>query len=172
MANLRLFQSFRGAKSPEATATNEAGGDAYLRDPRMALALYASTGCLNGTFYADASVQLERVIALCEAVPAEFVAKVAIHARQHAHMKDMPALLAAWLAQHDGELLEKVFERVIDTGLLSRSFAQIVSSGVVGRPSLGSPPKRLVCRSLDKAAVEQVISPASRPRLSPQHVVR
>lgn len=172
MANLRLFQSFRGAKSLEATATNEAGGDAYLRDPHMALALYASTGCLNGTFYADASVQLERVIALCEAVPAEFVAKVAIHARQHAHMKDMPALLAAWLAQHDGELLEKVFDRVIDNGRMLRSFVQIVRSGVVGRRSLGSRPKRLVRRWLDKASVEQVMSAAIGTQPSLVDVVR
>src|SRR4051812_19696021 len=98
MANLQLFMSSRGAQAPAANTVNEAGGNAYVRDPRAALALYAVTGCLNGTFYAEATTQLAQTLALCESVTAEFVAQVAIYARQQSHMKDMPALLLAHLA--------------------------------------------------------------------------
>ena len=61
MANANLFASFRGALLPKATVRNEAGGSAYARDPRAALALFAATGCLNSTFYASANAQLEQV---------------------------------------------------------------------------------------------------------------
>jgi len=92
MANKQLFASTRGQFIPAADAMNEAGGAAYGRDAKSALALYAATGCLNGVFYADAETQLGQVLAMCQAVPAEFVAKTAIYARQRAFLKDMPAL--------------------------------------------------------------------------------
>jgi 60 kDa SS-A/Ro ribonucleoprotein len=58
MANATLFASLRGALLPKAQARNEAGGLAYARDPRAALALFAATGCLSSTFYGDAEAQL------------------------------------------------------------------------------------------------------------------
>ena len=64
MANTGLFASLRGAFVPNATARNEAGGLAYDRSPEAALALYAATGCLNGTFYATAGEQLDQALAL------------------------------------------------------------------------------------------------------------
>jgi len=172
MANLQLFQSSRGALAPPANAVNEADGDAYLRDPRAALALYAATGCLNGTYYADAATQLAATLALCESVPAEFVARVAIHARQHSHMKDMPALLLAHLANRDGDVLEKAFARVIDNGRMLRNFVQIVRSGVTGRKSLGSRPKRLVRQWLASASTEGVLGAAVGGNPSLADVVR
>ncbi len=85
MANVNLFASIRGAMQPAATAQNEAGGLAYERDPMAALALYAATGCLNGTFYANAETQLDHVLRLCSEASAEFVAKTAVYARQKAY---------------------------------------------------------------------------------------
>ena len=172
MANPQLFQSLRGAHAPTANAINEAGGDAYLRDPRAALALYAATGCLNGTFYAVASTQLAQTLALCESVPAEFVAKVAIHARQRSHMKDVPALLLAHLATRDGDVLEKAFARVVDNGRMLRNFVQIVRSGVTGRKSLGSRPKRLVREWLASASTDHVLGAAVGGNPSLADVVR
>src|SRR5687767_2878771 len=49
----------------------------------------------------------------------------------------------------DRELLNIVFPRVIDNAKMLRNFVQIMRSGVVGRKSLGSAPKRLVREWLD-----------------------
>ncbi len=59
-------------------------------------------------------------------------------------MKDLPALLCAVLAMADAKLLSAIFPRVIDDVKMLRNFVQIVRSGVVGRKSLGTLPKRLV----------------------------
>ena len=64
-------------------------------------------------------------------------------------MKDMPALLCAVLATRDLGLHELVFEKVVDDTKMLRTYVQILRSGVVGRKSLGSAPKRLVRRWLD-----------------------
>ncbi|NUO77751.1 MAG: RNA-binding protein [Lysobacter sp.] len=160
MANTQLFSSIRGALLPAATARNEAGGLAYARDPRSALALYAATGCFNGTYYADADGQLQRVLALCAQVEPDFVARTAIYARQVAHMKDMPALLLATLTVRDRGAFAAVFSRVIDNGRMLRNFVQILRSGQVGRKSLGSLPKRLVRDWLEQAPVDAIVQAA------------
>jgi 60 kDa SS-A/Ro ribonucleoprotein len=59
-------------------------------------------------------------------------------------MKEMPALLCAILAARNPTLLACIFGRVIDDGKMLRNFVQIIRSGVTGRKSLGSAPKRLV----------------------------
>jgi 60 kDa SS-A/Ro ribonucleoprotein len=144
MANKNLFQTVKGMFTPKADAINEAGGTAYKLSPKAALAQYAATGCFSHTFYADASEQLEKILELTKELDAEFVAKVAIYAREKGFMKDMPALLVAVLSTKDKVIFEKTFPRVIDNGKMLRNFVQIMRSGAVGRKSLGSLPKRLV----------------------------
>ncbi|MGH8082173.1 MAG: TROVE domain-containing protein, partial [Lysobacter sp.] len=160
MANFNLFASSRGAQVPTAASRNEAGGQAYARQPKAALALYAATGCLSNTYYASAEQQLDHVLALCAQVEPAFVAKTAIYTRQRGHMKDMPALLLASLSARDGEVFERAFGRVIDNGRMLRNFVQIVRSGRIGRKSLGSRPKRLVRQWIDNASVEQLLAAA------------
>ncbi len=150
MANATLFRSLIGALIPRANARNEAGGPAYLRSPEQALAQVAATGCFNATFYAGAEVQLDRVVDLASRVAPEFVAKTALYSRQRAFMKDMPALLVALLSRRDPALMERVFDRVVDSPRMLRTFVQIVRSGAAGRKSLGSAPKRCVRRWLDQ----------------------
>ena len=65
-------------------------------------------------------------------------------------MKDLPALLCAILANKGPGLLAEVFDRVIDDGRMLRNFVQIVRSGVTGRKSLGTLPKRLVLQWIEK----------------------
>ena len=158
MANKQFFKSRPGRLTPETDARNEAGGKAYAISPQAALAQYAATGCLNTTFYADADMQLDTVLGLCAAVEPVFVAKTAIYARRRGQMKDMPALLTAWLAQHGPDWLEPVFFKVIDNGRMLRNFVQIVRSGAVGRKSLGSRPKRLVQNWLNGRTDAQLLS--------------
>jgi len=147
MANKQLF---RTQAAPATDSVNEAGGVAYSRSAKLALAQYAATGCLSNTFYAGATDQLDQVLALCTTVEPGFIAKTAIYSRESGLMKDMPALLVAVLAARDGALCEQVFDRVIDNGKLLRNFVQILRSGVTGRRSLGSRPKRLIQRWLDQ----------------------
>lgn len=156
MANKTLFQSIRGALLPRTDAVNEAGGTAYALAPKQALAQYAATGCLNSTFYATAENQLQKMLALTKEVDAEFVAKTAVYSRQKGFMKDMPALLCAALSVKDPQLLRAVFDRVIDDGKMLRNFVQVLRSGVVGRKSLGTVPKKLAQRWLETRTDEQL----------------
>ena len=155
MANKTLFQTLAGKLSRTDTM-NEAGGKALAFTPKQALAQYAVTGCLNGTFYADAETQLQRVLELASAAGPEFTAKVALYSRERAHMKDMPALLCAALSVLDAEKLKAVFPRVCNDGKMVRNFVQILRSGVVGRKSLGTVPKRLVKQWLETCTDEQL----------------
>jgi 60 kDa SS-A/Ro ribonucleoprotein len=156
MANKTLFQSLRGALVPKTNAVNEAGGAAYALSPKQALAQYAMTGCLNSTYYATADDQLKTVLAMAEKVDAKFIAKTAVYARQKGFMKDMPALLCAALSVKDPQLLRVVFNRVIDDGKMLRNFVQVLRSGVTGRKSLGTVPKKLAQRWLESRSDEQL----------------
>lgn len=144
MANKNLFQTVKEMFTPNTNTLNEAGGTAYKLSPKHALANYAATGCFSNTFYTDAGEQLEKVLALAKELDAEFIAKVAIYARENGFMKDMPALLVAVLSTKDKVIFERTFPRVIDNGKMLRNFVQIMRSGAVGRKSLGSLPKRMV----------------------------
>ncbi|HYL78281.1 MAG TPA: hypothetical protein VEU96_29085 [Bryobacteraceae bacterium] len=144
MANKTLFASLRDALIPQTDTVNSENAPAYALSPKHALAQYAATGCFGRTFYATAGDQLARVLELCDAVDAEFIARVAIYSRTQSYMKDMPALLCAWLSAREPRLHEAVFARVIDNARMLRTYVQILRSGVVGRKSLGTAPKRLV----------------------------
>jgi len=148
MANKTLFASLRDTLIPPTDAVNSENAPAYALAPKHALAQYAATGCFGRTFYATADEQLTRVLELCDALSkegaTEFVARVAIYSRTQSFLKDIPALLCAWLSMRDARLHEAVFARVIDNARMLRTYVQIVRSGVVGRKSLGTAPKRLV----------------------------
>jgi 60 kDa SS-A/Ro ribonucleoprotein len=156
MANKTLFRSTRGKRLPKSDVTNEAGGAAYAFEAKHALAQYAATGCLNSTFYASDSEQLETVLTMCQAAEPEFIAKTALYARQRGYMKDLPALLCAVLSVRSPGLLAEVFDRVIDSPRMLRNFVQIMRSGVVGRKSLGTLPKRLILQWLENRSDEKV----------------
>ncbi|HEY0366854.1 MAG TPA: VWA domain-containing protein [Pyrinomonadaceae bacterium] len=149
MANKTLFKSLIGKLLPATNAINEERAPAYTLSPKHQLAQYAATGCLNATFYATADEQLAKVLELCADLDAEFIARTAVFCRERGFMKDMPALLTASLSVKDRELLARIFPRVIDNAKMLRNFVQIMRSGVVGRKSLGSAPKRLVREWLD-----------------------
>lgn len=161
MANLQLFQSAKQTSLlPAALGFNAEGAPAYALTPRHQLAQYAATGCLNTTFYASAEAQLARVLELCKAVEPAFIAKTAVYCRERGYMKDMPALLVAVLAAQGAAEFPPAFERVINNGKMLRNFVQIMRSGVVGRKSLGSRPKKLVQAWLNSAS-EQVLLAAA-----------
>lgn len=179
MANQQLFSRIANAwRQPAADTQNEAGGAAYALSARQALAQYAVTGCLNSTFYAAAEMQLEQVLALCEQNDPNFVAQTAVYARQQGYMKDMPALLVAWLSTQchqegaDSNVFPDAFKAVIDNGKMLRNFVQIMRSGAVGRQSLGTRPKRLVQSWLRSRTPQQLLAASVGQQPSLRDVLR
>jgi len=154
MANKNLFATASKAKA--ANTINEAGGRAYAFSAEHALAQYAATGTFNCTFYATADQQLDKVLELAAQVDPLFLAKTAVFARERGYMKDLPAFLAACLASKDVSLLSAIFPRVIDNAKMLRNFTQIVRSGVSGRKSFGSAPKRLARAWFSSRSAENV----------------
>jgi 60 kDa SS-A/Ro ribonucleoprotein len=144
MANKNTFRTLVGKLLPNTDTVNAAGAPAYSLGPKHALAQYAVTGCFNHTFYASADAQVKKVVDLAYEAPPEFVAKTAIYARERGFMKDTPALLCAALSIAEPKLFVRTFPRVIDDAKMLRNFVQVVRSGVTGRKSLGTQPKRLV----------------------------
>jgi 60 kDa SS-A/Ro ribonucleoprotein len=133
MPNKVLFNSARAAV-PKTDARNDAGGRAYKLTPKQSLAQMAMTGCFNGTFYASAKTQLERVIALLPKVGAEYLAKLAVAARTQGFMKDMPAFILTYLAMKyrddkGKKLLKAIFPLIVDNGKMLRNVVTFVRSG-------------------------------------------
>jgi 60 kDa SS-A/Ro ribonucleoprotein len=172
MANTSLFRSFVGALLPLAHAGNEEAAPAYALTAEQALAQFAATGCLNTTFYAADVQQLADVTTFAARVSPEFVAKTALYCRERGHMKDMPALLLALLSRRDPSLMDRVFDRVIDSPRMLRTFVQIVRSGATGRKSLGAAPKRCVRRWLDAQTDTAIFAAAVGNNPSLADVVR
>lgn len=113
--------------------TNEAGGRAYQFSDKHALAQLAVTGTFNGTFYTQAKQQLDRVVELLKKASPEYAAKVALYAREHGLMKDMPAFITAWLCINHSRTGRKIFPRVINDGRMLRNFVQFVRSPALGK---------------------------------------
>jgi len=160
MANKNLFksQSNKNVIKPVNTVNN-AGSVAYSFSDKAALAQLAVTGCFNGTFYVSAQDQLKHATELANKIvqkEPEFIAKLAIYAREEGKMKDMPAFLAAVLASKDSALLEAIFDRVIDSPKMLRNFVQILRSGATGRKSFGTRIKRLIQGYLESLTDEQL----------------
>jgi 60 kDa SS-A/Ro ribonucleoprotein len=143
-----LIKSHRGELPPLPDTVNNAGGLAYKHDDYLAITQMALTGTLSDTFYVSAENQLEPILQLCDKVDVEFLAKLAVYARAKGNMRDMPALLAAAVAARDPSLLPKIWKRVINNRGMVRKFVKFIRSGLTGRKSFGSGPKRLIANWL------------------------
>jgi len=161
MANKGLFASAVGRLLPKPDVLNREWAPAYAYGPEHKLAQLAATGTLQDNFYSAAQAQLAEVLETAKSVDAEFVAKTAVYARSRGVMKDMPALLTAYLTVADPDLAVPVFNRVVDNGRMLRNFVQIMRSGVVGRKSLGTRPKRLVQQWLERASIATLMRAAT-----------
>lgn len=149
MANKALFPS-AARVAPSTDTINEAGGDAYLRDPKNALAQAVCAGSLGGTYYVNAEAELDAVLQLARDpnIPATFVGRLSAYARKEMGMKDTPALLLASLSVRDPAEFRRAFPSVCNTGRVLRTFVQIIRSGKVGRKSLGKAPREMIQRWL------------------------
>jgi 60 kDa SS-A/Ro ribonucleoprotein len=164
MANKSLFASMLG-RLPKANAVNEAGGRAYKLEPKHALAQVAATGTFGNAFYSTAETQLDEVLKLIDEVDDnQYLAKLALYAREKAFMKDMPAALLVALSVRDTELMHRVFDRVVDNGRVLRTVFQMIRSGQFknkagkGRVGLSSSVQRAFQRWLNTASVGKLMS--------------
>jgi len=137
---------FGTGRAHRADTTNAAGGRAYSLPAKHAVAQLAATGCFGGTYYAKPEAQLDSLRDLVPQVSEEFVAKAAVYARRRGYMKDMPAVILAFLAEARSPLLEKVFPSVVDNGKMLRNFILAVRSEAVGRKTLGQGARRALRR--------------------------
>ena len=172
MANKGLFASAVARLLPAPDALNREWTPAYAYGPEHKLAQLAATGTLQDNFYSAAQTQLAEVLEAAKAVDPLFVAKAAVYARSRAAMKDMPALLTAFLTVAEPDLAVRVFGRAIDNGRMLRNFVQIMRSGAVGRKSLGTRPRRLVREWLDRASIRSLMQAATGQDPSLADIVR
>jgi 60 kDa SS-A/Ro ribonucleoprotein len=172
MANKSLFASAISRLLPAANSLNQEAAPAYAYGPEAMLAQLAATGTLSDDFYGSAEAQLSKVLEAVRAVEPLYAAKAAVYARQSGAMKDMPALLAAFLTVTEPALAARVFDRVIDSGRMLRSFVQILRSGQVGRTSLGTRPKRLVQQWLENAGMRDLMAVATGNEPSLKDILR
>lgn len=164
MANKSLFASLT-SRLPRANAVNEAGGLAYKLEPKHALAQVAATGTFGNAFYSTAETQLDEVLKLIDEVDDnQYLAKLALYAREKAFMKDMPAALLVALSVRDTELMHRVFDRVVNNGRVLRTVFQMIRSGQFknkagkSRVGLSSSLQRAFQRWLNTASVGKLLS--------------
>lgn len=164
MANMSLFSS-KSARLPRANAVNEAGGRAYTLEPKQALAQVAATGTFGDAYYSTAGTQLGEVLKLIDTIDDDqYLAKLAVYARQKAAMKDMPAALLVALSVRNTELMHRVFDRVVDNGRVLRTAFQMIRSGQfknragIARTGLSSSVQRAFQRWLNEASVAKLLS--------------
>lgn len=137
-------------------AVNDAGAPAYSLNDEEALAQLVVTGCFNNTFYTKVEDQMAKVIELANKCRPEYVAKLAVYGRKKAFMKDSPAVLAALLSVKSPLLFKRIFPVVINNMKMVRNLVQVIRSGVVGRKSLGSAPKKAIQRFFANLTDEQL----------------
>lgn len=172
MANKTLFSSLT-SWLPRADTQNESGGQAYTLSPKHALAQFAATGCLNGTYYASAEAQLDTLKGLIDQVDDPvFLAKLALYSRERAFMKDMPEALLVALSKRDTVLMQRVFDRVVDNGRVLRTVLQMIRSGQFGRTCLSASWQRAFQRWLNTASVGTLLSASIGQQPSLRDVLR
>ncbi len=157
MANKSLFASLAGKLIPKPDALNSEGAPAYAFTPEHRLAQIAMTGTFNRTFYADGAAQVEALLQAAFEVEPSFAARTAIYARQKGYMKDTPALLLAWTSMLQTDDFTRAFPKVVDNGKMLRTFVQLMRSGVTGRKSFGTRPKRMVQAWLETASDAEIL---------------
>src|SRR5574340_1021583 len=153
MANSTLF-----GNRTRILTTNEAGGPAYNFEPKHALAQLAATGCFNNTYYATDAQQFANFKEVSDLVDNEYLAKLAVYARQQGAMKDMPVALLLCLSSRNTRLFRQVFPRVINNGRTLRTFIQMLRSGVFGRRSLSHSLQSAVQEWLNAVPMETLLA--------------
>lgn len=94
---------------------NHEGAQAWTMRPELELYAAVVTATLSDKFYEGETARVQRIQGLISKVAPEFVAKLAIYAREKMYLRSIPLVLAVELAkQHQGDdLVRKLVARVI-----------------------------------------------------------
>lgn len=94
---------------------NHEGAQAFALSSRAELYTGVATASLNDQFYEKTDNRINRLRELIQKNDAEFVAKLAVYAREKMHLRSVPVVLAVELAKiHSGNpVIAKLVERVI-----------------------------------------------------------
>lgn len=95
--------------------TNSEGATAYKLTPELELYSLVCTASLQNKFYEKDKATLDRMRNLVSKVKPEFVAKLAIYAREQMYLRSIPVVLAVELSKiHNGDsLVSQMTERII-----------------------------------------------------------
>lgn len=105
----------KNTKKKDVTVNN-AGGEAYKLNPEMELYSLVSTSMVSDSYYESNSERLNRMRSLMNKVSPEFVAKLAVYAREQMNLRSIPLVLAVELAKiHSGDnLVSRMVTRVVN----------------------------------------------------------
>lgn len=95
--------------------TNHEGATAYKLTPELELYIAVVTSTLSNKFYESGQERIERIRTLISQNKPEFVARLAVYARQQMHLRSMPLVLAVELAKvHKGDnLVSRLVNQVV-----------------------------------------------------------
>ena len=102
-------------KAKAATTKNHAGAKAFKMGPELELYTAVATAGLNDQFYEATDEKMIRLRELIACNDHEFVARLAVYAREQMYMRSIPLVLVVEMAkQHKGDgLVSRVATRVI-----------------------------------------------------------
>lgn len=108
---MRFNISNKGAN----TTTNYEGATAFAMTPQIELYATVATTALSDKFYEGTDERVERIRNLIQICPPEFVAKLAIYAREKMYLRSIPLVLVVELAKwHNGDnLISKTIPKVV-----------------------------------------------------------
>ncbi|RYE18081.1 MAG: TROVE domain-containing protein, partial [Sphingobacteriaceae bacterium] len=98
-----------------ATTANYEGEKAFALTPELELYMAVAMAALSDNFYEKSVDRLQRLRELIEKNNAEFVAKLAVYAREKMYLRSIPMVLAVELAkQHNGDdLIQSLTTRIV-----------------------------------------------------------
>lgn len=151
-----VFDGLRVNLNPATDVVNNAGGVAYSMGPEQAFAQLMLTGTFNNTCHVTGQAQLESFLDLAGRVGPDFRHKAAYYAADNGGSRlAQYSAIAVSMANGDVEDgFEAAFKRVVRGIPAVRELVGIFRSGVLGRKSFGTRPKRLLKRVLENMPAE------------------
>ena len=104
----RSYMKFNNRASTTNQTINNEGAKAYKMSPEVELYTAVVTSSLSNKFYESSEKRIQRIKLLMQRVSPEFIAKLAIYAREEMYLRSIPLVLTVELARiHSGDSLVK-----------------------------------------------------------------
>ena len=144
---------FNIKRKPQRIQLNHEGAKAYALSPEMELYTLVATSMLEPTFYERRSDRYRRLVELIAEVQPEYVAKLAIYAREEMHLRSMPVVLVVELAKlHLGDnLVQRALARIIQR---ADEITEVLAYYQWANPRPGPKPLRSLSKQVQKGVAE------------------